>query len=83
MNMPHVGPIKWINDTWGYQVVNMGRQGGLATGCVKVWRNDNGDKRVIDRALTVKRARQLMKHYDEQATARLPLPDAYGVTWHQ
>ena len=52
-----------INSVYSYQVVDMGiNQGDMQRGYVKVWRQDvDGSFEVVDRALTVERAKEVAK----------------------
>lgn len=60
MKMPQIHPIRWRNDGYGTQVIDLGCHSAyydnypLQRGCVKIWK----DGRVVDRALTVKAARR-------------------------
>ena len=75
------GPIRWVNNEWGYQSIYLGREQKLKRDYVKIWYN-NGERRAIDTALTVAKAKQRIKHYQTIARQSEPEPDAYGVIWH-
>lgn len=78
---PKIHPIRWMKNGYGTQRIQMPKEGysikcgaphytqwvpGIQRGYVKIWYQFADGRRVVDRALTVKRAREIIK-------GRLPL----------
>ena len=59
---PKLHPIRWVNNYYGTQRIVIPGGGQCSPfGYVKIWYNDPKGRRVVDRALTVKRAKDMIR----------------------
>ena len=85
ITMPKIHPIRWRRDGFGTQVIDLPTAGTCVTGkgvvlgeelprdpiqrgYVKIWKA-GAERRVVDRALTVKAARRRIEQIKQQGSA--------------